>query len=220
MRPAVGETLRRTGAQHDGGEQHLAAGHALHRDGRPAGQRLHYGRLDPRPRRDDPRAGRPRNETHRPGPPGTYQSPARARQGRAAPSGTHRGGHRPGPPGRIAARRRADRDYERGRHDGPPAATAGDRKKIRPKNHLDRLADRLPPPRGVDHRKGRDGAPAHGVGRIPDHTVPPEIQRRGACGPDERGVDRRRTGAGARAFVVRHRRTAATAASSSTRRWR
>ena len=58
------------------------------------------------------------------GAPGPCQSAACPREGRAAPSGTYRGGRRPGPSGRIAALRRTDRDHERGRHDGPPAAVA------------------------------------------------------------------------------------------------
>ena len=180
--------MRGAGPQHDGGEQHVAAGDSVHGDGRPAGPRLHHGSVDPRPRGDDPRPGRPRDEAHRSGTPGTHQPAAGPREGGAAPSGPHRGGRRPGPAGRLAARRRAHRDHERGRHDGPPSATRRESPEIRAENHFDRLADRLPAARGVAHREGRDGAAAHGMGRLPDHAVPSEIQRRGARGAHERGV--------------------------------
>ena len=223
MRPAVGRALRAARAEHDGGEQHLAARHALHGDGGPAGPRLHDGRLDPRPRRYDPRAGRSRDQAFRPGAPGTHQPPARPAEGRAAPPGPHRSGRGPGQASRVAARRRADRDHERGRHDGPPPAVTGDRPKVRPEDHLDRLADRLPAARGVDRRTGRDGSPAYGVGRLPHHAVPPEVERRGTRRAHQRRMERRGAGAHPRAFVVRHGRhfrTAATAASSSTARCR
>ena len=43
-------------------------------------------------------------------------------------------------------------------------------------------------------------------GRFPHHAVPPEEQRAGACGADQRRMDRGRTGADPRTLVMRHGR--------------
>ena len=163
LRTAFGVALRGVGTEHDGGEQHFAAGDSLHRDGRPAGTGLHHRRIDPRPRRHDPCAGRSRHPSVGSGASGPCQSAACPRRG-AAPAGTYRSGRRSGPSGRIAALRRSDRDHERGRLDGPPAAVARSGEEIRPENRLHRRSDRLPSARRVDHRTGRDGRHAHQVG--------------------------------------------------------
>ncbi len=54
---------------------------------------------------------------------GTSPAPSRQRR-RSAPSGTYRSRRGPGSTGRAATRRSTDRDHERRRFDGPPAATA------------------------------------------------------------------------------------------------
>ena len=56
----------------------------------------------------------------------------------------------------LQYRRRTDRDYERGRHDGPHAAIARNRREIRPENHIHRRHHRLPAAQRVHRRKRRD----------------------------------------------------------------
>lgn len=67
------------------------------------GQGCTTGRLDPRPRRHDPCAGRSRHPSVGSGASGPCQSAACPREGGAAPAGTYRSGRRSGPSGRIAS---------------------------------------------------------------------------------------------------------------------
>ena len=159
----------------------------------------------PRPRRDDPRAGRPRNETHRPGPPGTYQSRARDKGVLRRPGHTEAAIDL----ARLAGLQPAGALIEIMNEDGtmarlPQLLETAKKFDLKIISIASLIACRLREESIIE--KGVTVPLPTERGRIPDHTVPPEIQRRGACGPDERGVDRRRTGAGARAFVVRHRR--------------
>ena len=71
------------------------------------------------------------------GRPGHQPAPGPSER-RFAPSGTYRSRRGPGSTGRAATRRSTDRDHERRRFDGPPAATARSSGEIRPEDHFDR----------------------------------------------------------------------------------
>ena len=96
--------------------------------------------------------GRPEDQTLRPGASGAHQPAPSPSERRSAPSGTYRSRRGPGSTGRTATRRSTDRDHERRRFDGPPAATARSGGEIRPEDHFDRRPDRLPPAQRIDRR--------------------------------------------------------------------
>lgn len=101
--PLSRRALRTARTQHDGAEQHLAARHAVHRDGRSAGRRLHHGRFDPRPCGDPAGTGRPEYQTLRPGACRDTSTRSGPSERRSAPSGTYRSRRGPGSTGRAAS---------------------------------------------------------------------------------------------------------------------
>ena len=216
--------LRRAGAGPHGGQERGPAQDRLHADDRRP-RRRHHRHLRRRPGSHDP--GRDRARDGRPGPrPRRAPAAAEGQAGRRARARRpHRGVGRPRAARRPVPGRRHLRGHERRRDDGPCRRPRRVLAPARAQDGHGRRPDRLPAPaRQARRARGRDRA-ADQVRRVPRRRLP-LARRRQAPRRDGQGRRRRRARRprarplASASPATCSTRCAATAASSSSRRWR
>ncbi len=216
--------LRGARPRPDGGQERVGLRDRVHRVG--GGARGRDDRhLGGGPRADDRGGRRPRLGAARPRPAGPRVPAQGQARRRARADGPDRGGRRPGAARGPQPGRRDLRDHERRRDDGPHPRSRALLRAARPEDDHGRRPDRLPAPSRQARRARRLHPAADGLRRVHRRRLP-LARRRQASRRDGQGRGRRRRGrARPRALRVPHRATsstrcAATAASSSSRRWR